>query len=102
DGMHLEKLGHGGHCTSRASKDLAPPPRLLGTARHERNGRLALRCTRQPDRRSLLMQLLIDFFPIVVFFVVYKLAGIYWATGAIIVAMGLQMGVQWLRERKVS
>src|SRR5690606_214007 len=46
DGMHLEKLGHGGHCTSRASKDLAPPPRLLGTARHERNGRLALRCTR--------------------------------------------------------
>ena len=48
------------------------------------------------------MQLLIDFFPIVVFFVVYKLAGIYWATGAIIVAMGLQMGVQWLRERKVS
>lgn len=48
------------------------------------------------------MQLLIDFFPIVVFFVVYKLAGIYWATGAIIVAMGLQMGIQWLRERKVS
>lgn len=48
------------------------------------------------------MQLLIDFFPIVVFFVVYKLAGIYWATGAIIVAMALQMGLQWLRERKVS
>lgn len=48
------------------------------------------------------MQLLIDFFPIVVFFIVYKVAGIYWATGAIIVAMGLQMGVQWLRQRKVS
>lgn len=48
------------------------------------------------------MQLLIDFFPIVVFFVVYKLAGIYWATGAIIVAMCAQMGVQWIRERKVS
>lgn len=48
------------------------------------------------------MQLLIDFFPIVVFFVVYKLADLYWATGAIIVAMGLQMGIQWLREGKVS
>lgn len=48
------------------------------------------------------MQLLIDFFPIVIFFVVYKMAGIYWATAAIIVAMGLQMGVQWIRERKVS
>lgn len=48
------------------------------------------------------MQLLIDFFPIIVFFVVYKIAGMYWATGAIIVAMGLQMGVQWVRERKVS
>ena len=48
------------------------------------------------------MQLLIDFLPIVVFFVVYKFAGIYWATGAIIIAMLLQMGVQWLREGKVS
>jgi intracellular septation protein len=48
------------------------------------------------------MQLLIDFFPIVVFFVVYKLAGIYWATGAIIVAMCVQMSVQWVRDRKVS
>jgi len=48
------------------------------------------------------MQLLIDFFPIIVFFVVYKIAGIYWATGAIILAMGLQMGVQWVRDRKVS
>ena len=48
------------------------------------------------------MQLLIDFFPIVVFFVVYKMADMYWATAAIAVAMSLQMGVQWLRERKVS
>lgn len=47
------------------------------------------------------MQLL-DLFPVIVFFVVYKIAGIYWATGAIIVAMALQMGLQWLRERKVS
>jgi intracellular septation protein len=48
------------------------------------------------------MQLLIDFFPVIVFFAVYKLAGMYAATAAIIVAMAVQMGVQWLRERKVS
>lgn len=48
------------------------------------------------------MQLLIDFAPIVVFFVVYKLAGMYWATAAIIVAMAIQMAIQYARERKVS
>ncbi|HEX7080226.1 MAG TPA: septation protein A [Gammaproteobacteria bacterium] len=48
------------------------------------------------------MQLLIDFAPIVVFFVVYKLAGIYWATAAIILAMGVQMAIQWFRQRTIS
>ena len=48
------------------------------------------------------MQLLIDFFPIIVFFVAYKVAGMYWATLAIIVAMGVQMAIQWIRERKIS
>jgi intracellular septation protein len=48
------------------------------------------------------MQLLIDFFPIIVFFAVYKISGMYAATGAIIVAMAAQIGYQWLRHRKVS
>lgn len=48
------------------------------------------------------MQLLIDFFPIVVFFVVYKLYGMYAATAAIIVAMALQIGYQWVKHRKVN
>lgn len=48
------------------------------------------------------MQLLIDFFPIVIFFVVYKAAGMYWATAATVAAMAIQMGIQWIRERKVS
>ena len=48
------------------------------------------------------MQLLIDFFPIIVFFVAYKVAGMYWATAAIIVAMGVQMAIQWVRERKIN
>lgn len=48
------------------------------------------------------MQLLFDFFPIVVFFVAYWTYGIYAATAAIMVAMVLQIGYQWLRHRKVS
>lgn len=48
------------------------------------------------------MQLLVDFFPIIVFFVVFKLSGMYAATAAIIVAMAVQIGYQWLRERKVN
>jgi intracellular septation protein len=48
------------------------------------------------------MQLLIDFFPIVVFFVVYRLYGIYAATIAIIVAMAAQIAYQWLRHRTVN
>jgi intracellular septation protein len=48
------------------------------------------------------MQLLIDFFPIIVFFVVYRMYGMYAATAAIIVAMALQIGYQWVRHRKVN
>jgi intracellular septation protein len=48
------------------------------------------------------MQLLIDFFPIVVFFVAYKLYGMYVATAAIIAAMAVQIAYQWVRHRKVN
>lgn len=48
------------------------------------------------------MQLLFDFFPIIAFFVAYKLADIYVATGVIIVAVIAQTAYQWLRHRKVS
>lgn len=48
------------------------------------------------------MQLLVDFFPIIVFFAAFKLYGIYAATGAVIVAMALQIAFQWLRERTVN
>ncbi len=48
------------------------------------------------------MQLLFDFFPVIAFFVAYKLADIYVATGVIIAAVILQTGVQWARHRKVS
>lgn len=48
------------------------------------------------------MQLLFDFLPIVLFFVAYKLEGIYVATGVLIVAVLAQTLVSWIRHRKVS
>ena len=48
------------------------------------------------------MQALIDFLPIIVFFVVYQAADIYAATAALIVAMALQIAYQWLRTRTVN
>ena len=48
------------------------------------------------------MQALIDFLPIIVFFVVYQAADIYTATAALIVAMALQIGYQFLRTRTVN
>lgn len=48
------------------------------------------------------MQFLFDIFPVIVFFAVYKLTDIYVATGAIIVAVVVQIAAQWLLKRKVS
>lgn len=48
------------------------------------------------------MQLLIDFLPVAVFFVAYKLSDIYVATLVLIVAVILQSAVQWMRKRKLS
>ncbi|HXD39786.1 MAG TPA: septation protein A [Ramlibacter sp.] len=43
------------------------------------------------------MKLLLDFFPIILFFVAFKLAGIYVATGVAIAATVIQ--IAWLRHR---
>lgn len=48
------------------------------------------------------MQLLFDFFPLIAFFVAYKFAGIFVATGVIIAAVLVQTATQWIRHRKVS
>jgi intracellular septation protein len=49
------------------------------------------------------MQLLVDLFPIILFFTVYTVNGsIYMATGALMGAMVLQIGLQWFRHRTVS
>ncbi|MCX8049950.1 MAG: septation protein A [Methylohalobius sp.] len=48
------------------------------------------------------MKLLFDFFPVVLFFIAYKLDGIYVATGVAIAATLLQVGYLWLRQRRVE
>lgn len=48
------------------------------------------------------MQFLIDLLPVIAFFVAYKVAGIYVATGVLIVGVLIQTAVMWIRHRKVS
>jgi intracellular septation protein len=48
------------------------------------------------------MKLLVDFFPILLFFVAYKLQGIYVATGVAIAASAAQVGWGWWRRGKVE
>jgi len=48
------------------------------------------------------MQILLDFFPIVVFFVTYKLADVFTATAALMAAMAIQIAIQWFRHGKVN
>lgn len=48
------------------------------------------------------MQFLVDLLPVIAFFVAYKLADIYVATGVLIVGVLLQTAVSWIRHRKVS
>lgn len=48
------------------------------------------------------MKLLYDFFPVLIFFIAYKLFGIYTATAALIVASFIQIAYLWLRYRHVE
>lgn len=48
------------------------------------------------------MQFLYDFFPIIIFFVVYKIAGIYAATGSAIIVSFAQVILHWFKHKKFS
>ena len=48
------------------------------------------------------MQFLIDLLPVIAFFIAYKAAGIYVATGVLIAGVLIQTAVSWIRHRKVS
>ena len=46
------------------------------------------------------MQILYDFFPILIFFIVYKISGIYAATASAIIASFIQMIIFWIKHHK--
>ena len=48
------------------------------------------------------MQLLFDLFPIIVFFAAYKVAGMFVATAAIIIAVVIQLSYQWFKHRTLN
>ena len=48
------------------------------------------------------MKLLFDFFPIIIFFIAYKLYDIFVATGVLMVAAVAQVGWSWHRHRRVD
>jgi len=48
------------------------------------------------------MKQLLEFFPIILFFIAYKLYDIYVATAVVIVATIIQVAVTWLKYRKVE
>ncbi|HYN79329.1 MAG TPA: inner membrane-spanning protein YciB [Lamprocystis sp. (in: g-proteobacteria)] len=48
------------------------------------------------------MKVLFDLLPIILFFIAYKVAGIYWATGVAIAASAIQVGWGWWRHRRVE
>lgn len=47
------------------------------------------------------MKLLIDFFPVLLFFLAYKFFDMYVATAVAIAATAVQIGITWLRTKKV-
>ncbi|WP_431276590.1 septation protein A [Variovorax ureilyticus] len=47
------------------------------------------------------MKLILDFFPILLFFGAFKLYDIYTATGVLMAGTVIQMGIIWLRERQL-
>ena len=48
------------------------------------------------------MKLLFDFFPLVLFFIVYKIWGIYVATGVLIVGSLFQMAYMWFKYKRIE
>jgi intracellular septation protein len=48
------------------------------------------------------MRLLLDFFPIVFFFIAYKMHGVYAATGVLMAATVVQMAITYAMDRKLQ
>jgi intracellular septation protein len=48
------------------------------------------------------MKPLYDLFPAILFYVVYQLWGIYWATGVLIITTGLQLAYVWFKHKRLD
>lgn len=48
------------------------------------------------------MKLLFDFFPIFIFFIAFKIAGIYVATGTFLIATCIQISITWYLHRRLE
>lgn len=48
------------------------------------------------------MKFFYDIFPVLLFFIAYKFAGIYVATGVAMAASALQIAIQWIKYRKLE
>ncbi|MBI5447550.1 MAG: septation protein A [Gammaproteobacteria bacterium] len=48
------------------------------------------------------MKVLFEFLPILLFFLVYKIAGIYWATSTAIVASLCQFALHWFKRKQID
>ena len=59
-------------------------------------------CRVRPFAAASIMKLLLDFFPVVAFFVAYQITDIYVATATIMVAMVFQIIVLWLWKRSIG
>lgn len=56
----------------------------------------------RPERTTRLMSFFYDLLPVVLFFIAYKMSGIYVATTVLIVGVVAQTAISWFRHRKVS
>src|SRR5690606_1152720 len=100
DRVHLEVEAHGAILQTTPALPRGASPYLSGSLpRRDRPVRYH-GWAAHPECPA--MQLLIDLFPIIVFFVAYKVAGMYWATGATMAATAVLLALQWARERKIS
>lgn len=48
------------------------------------------------------MKILFDFFPVLIFFITYKMIGIYWATFSLILMSYLQLAFLYIRDKEVE
>ncbi len=55
-----------------------------------------------PEVMDVAMSTLIEYIPLILFFAVYKMVDIYWATGVLVAASAIQMAYAYFKEGKIG